>query len=78
MIHFDPPNNPLDGWLQLPFRPAWMRRTTAGRACYFCGSVHESTSDSPVPCCEAAHYWVAEQRKRAAYRLVNAVVRGLK
>lgn len=78
MIHFHPPDNPLEGWISLPFRPAWRRRTSYGVACYFCGSVYDETSDSPVPCCEAAHYWSGEQRKRVAKRLIDLAIRGLK
>lgn len=78
MMHFHPPGNPLDYYVNLPFRPVWTRRTSAGRVCYFCGTKPEPDGDCPVPCCEAAHYWNGECRKRAARHIWDVVARQVK
>lgn len=77
MIHFCPPGNPLEAWAKIPFRPAWRRRTAAGIVCYFCGCAVVPGEKSPVPCCEAAHFWVSEQRKITAKKLIETAVRRL-
>lgn len=77
MMHFHAPGNPLDGWLDLPFRAAWTRHTAAGVTCYFCRSVVDDDSGSFVPCCQAADYWAGEMRKRTAKWLVSKAIRRL-
>lgn len=77
-FHFHPPGNPLEMAVELPFRPAWRRRTASGMACYFCGSRVADSEKSAVSCCEAADYWAVEQRKRAAKWLVDRAIWRLK
>ena len=76
MIHFSAPGNPLE-WTPA-FRPTFKRRTREGLVCYFCGVKPDKDSDSPVPCCVAAHEMNQEMRKRAVRSIWDLMARQVK